>query len=128
MSIRLVCFGNSTENLQLSIKYKVIGVKRKQNFNQDELVYLVKKDADDWNVYARAFVDSNTDIYPFKDGSAYYTYSVKNLITCSPYRINELCKEHLGPYWGLKLQQPSIIEEQKFIADMDSKFGKNIDK
>lgn len=128
MRIRMICFGKSTENLQLAIKYEVIGVKRKEHFSKDEPAYFVKKDGADWNVYARAFVDGDTDRYPFKDGNAYYTYSIKNLELCEPYSINEICRNFLGPYWGLKLQQPNPIDAPEFITKIGELFEDNIAK
>lgn len=122
MKVRLICFGNSTENLELSIKYHVIGIKKNVAFMPDETIYLIKKDDKEWNVYARGQVLEKTDSYPFNDWNTYYTYSITKLESCKPFSINEMCKEELGPYWGLKFQQPSIIEAEKFIERLNASF------
>lgn len=122
MKVRLICYGDSTENLNLSMKYKVIGTKRNEHFSDDEIVYLIKRDNGAWNVYARAQVEGKTDDYPFNDGYAYYTYKLSYIEACVPFSINDICRERLGSFWGLKLQQPSIIEIQEFIDEVNAKF------
>lgn len=124
--IRLICFGDSERNLMQSLQHNVIGTKKKVKFESDEELYFVVKIDGEWKISARAEYESHTDVYPFNDGNAYFTYSVKNIVRCQPFAIKSVCQQYLGSYWGLKLQQPTIIESIEFIESIEKLFLKNI--
>ena len=121
-AIRLICFGESIDNLKKAIDYKVIGTKRKYNFEKGEQLYFVLKVNKVWCVCARANTNVATDSYPFDDGNSYYPFSINRIETCEPFSIVELCQQYLGPYWGLKLQQPTIIDSENFLAAIKERF------
>lgn len=125
-SIRLICFGESKENLDKAIKYSVIGTKTKISFDKNgEQLYFVLKENGEWKVFARAISGMQTDLYPFDDGYSYYTFEVTSVERCQPFGIREIMREYLGVYYGLKLQQPSRIEIHGFISEVERLFKAN---
>lgn len=125
-SIRLICFGDSKKNLEKAIQYNVIGTKRNIAFDKSgEQLYFVLKESGEWKICARAISGAKTDIYPFEDGNAYYTFKVANVERCNPFEIKNMCQQYLGPYYGLKLQQPSKIEATEFINVIENSFEEN---
>lgn len=124
-SIRLVCFGSLKENLEKAIKHRVIGLKNNIHFDESgEQLYLIVKDDSEWKVYGRAKSGKETNTNPFEDGISYHVFEINELELCEPFGISSLLKECLGPYYGLKLQQPSKIEAESFIKEIQTNFEK----
>ncbi len=124
--IRLICYGNSFENLKISLQSNVIGTRRKYRFPKGDTIYFVLKDEKKWKVFAKAATNEATDLYPFDSNTNYYTFSITDVKYCKPFEINEVCLKTLGPYWGLKLQQPTRIDVGELISFFENSFC-NID-
>lgn len=106
----------------MAIKYNVIGVSRSTKFKENEQIYFVLKINNVWNVCGRANTSIETDINPFERPERYYTYLVNDIETCVPYPINDLCRDTFGTYWGLKFQRPAIIDDEKFVSEIEKQF------
>ena len=122
-TIRFICFGESKYNLEMAIKYNVVGVSRTTKFTEGEMVYFVIKKNNEWHVCGRAHTGAETDLNPFEKPERYYGYQVYDVETCDPYPINSICRETFGKYWGLKFQRPALIDEKGLINDITNKFS-----
>ena len=120
MEFRLIPFGESVTNLELCVKYNVIGLTKRTNISEGERLYFTVKRGSKWRVCGRAKFLAETEDNPFDNPGRYYTYSVKDIEACTPFEINTVLKDQLGAYWGLVFQSPRIIENesiQKYIEE-----------
>ena len=120
--VRLICYSDSKENFAKSVKYKVIGTKRRCKFDQADKLYFILKDSGVWKICASADADKKTDVYPFSDAYPFYTFGVKNVKLCEPFEIAAICRKYVGQYWGLNLKFPAPIEDSEFANELDSHF------
>ena len=112
MEFRLVPFGESEKNLATCMKYSIIGIRKKTKIEKGELLYLTIKKNKTWYLCGKAVFDAETEVAPFDNPERYYTYTVKDIVTCKPYEIGSVLRENLGQYWGLVFQTPRIIKNE----------------
>ena len=58
--IRLICFGESTTNLDRSIKYKIIGTRRVTHFEEHEQLYYLIKIKGKWYMCGKSLAGKPT--------------------------------------------------------------------
>lgn len=112
MEFRLIPFGDSVENLELCVKYNVIGLPRRTTITEGDQLYFSVKKSGKWYICGRAKYLTETEDNPFENPGRYYTYSVKEVESCRPFEINAILKEQLGAYWGLVFQSPKKIKNK----------------
>lgn len=121
--IRLACFGESKNNLEMSIKYGILGFTRNYAFNEGDLFYYAIKIKSVWHVCGRGRIVSSTDLNPFDDpGKHCCTFLVNSVEMCIPFPINDYCRELCGQYWGLVFQKPTLISDAGFIEKIEKSF------
>ncbi len=120
---RFICYGSSLKNLKMSIKYEVIGLRKPMNISGEDLLYLVCKLDNVWNICGKACIGEITDENPFDEPEKYYTYKMNNITLCEPFAISELCSKHCGQYWGLMFQRPGLIKNEELLAEFENKFA-----
>lgn len=118
-SVKFICYGESVENLKISIEFNVIGIPNRSHFEENEDVYLAVKVKGLWVVCGKASILYETEINPFEK---YYTYSIGRLITCKPFAINAMSKQILGSYWGLIFQRPKRVTNKEFSEYIQNNF------
>jgi len=124
-NIRLACFGESKNNLEMSIKYGILGFTRNYAFKKGDLFYYAVKINSVWNICGRGRIVEPTDLNPFDEpGKHYGTFLVESVEACTPFQINELCRDLYGQYWGLIFQKPTLISDEAFIEKVEKSFEK----
>lgn len=119
---RLVCYGDSMSNLKMSVRYRVVGLRRPMVIDAEDVLYLVCKTNGIWTVYGRANIGDATLDNPFDEPEKYYTYVLDNIVACKPFGINEICKKQLGQYWGLYLQKPIELKNSELVKSIENSF------
>lgn len=123
--IRLLCCGNSIENARCCLTKAVIGTAIKVNFAKDELVFIVVKYENDWNIIGAGYIDEPTNDNPFNPREKYkYVYKLTKVSFCKPFGITEETKMQLGERWGLLFQSPKKIYADEYISWIKSKYEK----
>ena len=117
-----ICYGESEENMSISIDKKIIGSSNGTRIPKDQLVYLILKRDGVWTVIGRARVDVETEENPFKKPNRFKTYLIKNVEKCRPYAISEALSNLLGNRYGLVLRSPMLISNEELIKFLDKNF------
>lgn len=120
--IMLICYGNSEENLQATLKTNIIGIKNNVNLPDNQLIYLIIKRNNCWFVVGRANVLSKSNDNPFDTKCNYYTYNVSPIEQCTPYSITDICRKELGTRYGLVLITPRLISAANFVNYINNHF------
>lgn len=122
MGVFCVCFGESENNLSISLTKRIIGVNQRRNFGDAE-VYLIIKRNNQWTVVAKATVDGESQDNPFPKPNKYVRYSLKTIQECKPYSITDILKEEFGNAYGLTLRSPNLITADRFVSELAKRFA-----
>ena len=118
-TIYLICYGTSEENVKISMDTKIIGASNYKKIPIGQLVYLIVKRDGKWTVVGKGHIDAEVDKNPFEKPNRFKIYSVKDLKTCNPFSISEICKSELGDRYGLVLRSPQPITAEKVVAYLE---------
>lgn len=124
-SVYLICYGNSEENVELSLNKKIIGANNNTKIPAGQLIYLIVKREGEWTVVGKANIDSETTDNPFEKPNRFKTYTVKNLQKCQPFSITSICRSELGNRYGLVLRSPQSISAPNFTKYLADNFKTN---
>ena len=117
--VYLICYGESEENVKITLSKKIIGSNNHVRIPEGQLIYLVVKRNGEWTVVGKANIDSETDNNPFTKPNRFKTYTINNLYECNPFSINAVCKSELGSNYGLVLRAPQPITAQGFVKFLE---------
>ena len=118
-AIYLICYGDSEENLKISLNTKIIGASNNKKIPLGQLIYLIVKREGKWTVVGKGHLDEEVDKNHFEKPNRFKTYSVKYLKACNPFSISEICKSELGSSYGLVLRSPQPITAEKFVSFLE---------
>ena len=121
-NIRVLCYGDSIDNLKDTFEYHIIGVPKRTNFSQEDVIYIALKIQSYWYICGKTTIIAETDLNPFIGRGNYYTYSTSECIACYPIKINDKSREILGQYWGLIFQNPRVIKDEEYKDFVESSF------
>ncbi len=119
--IYLICYGSAEENVNISLKTKIVGANNAK-IPQGQRIYLIVKRDGQWMVVARGTIDSDIANNPFHKPNKFRTYLVKDLVECTPFSISQICKEVLGPQYGLIMRTPRPITNTNFVEYLAENF------
>ena len=120
--VYLICYGDSEENIQISLEKKIIGASNYKKIPAGQLIYLIVKRAGEWIVVGKGHIAEPSSVNPFAQPNRFATYISSDLRACKPFSISELCKRELGNRYGLVMRTPQPISASAFIKYLDEQF------
>ncbi len=120
--LMLICYGDSEENLKITLKTNIIGVKSKTALPPNQLIFLIIKRNKRWYVVAKSRIISKANTNPFGTNTSFFTYNTDDIEQCTPFDITDICRKELGNTYGLVLIIPRLISAPGFLKYISEHF------
>ncbi len=124
-SFYFICY-KSLYNLEMTLKYKIIGFGARTAIPENKELVLLYRNEKEWYVVGKCRFGSITEYNPFEEPERFgWTYTVTDLETCKPFPINRVLRENAGTYWGILLQHSMQVKDQNIIKYIEDSYHQN---